>query len=122
MQRQLFALAQVLAATGMTMTSADSRQSDLTPSPHARYELRSRHTPSVGVGNIKPYHAYRKLGSGSFGTVSKVVDLSTGELLAMKELREGKNDDAWKKAFKDEVEIIAKITHVLLPQSFRFPV
>lgn len=117
-QQELLNVARRIAVGGMTMSSADPSQSDITVTSNRNYELRSMNTPlNLGVGTVRKYHTYRRLGSGAFGTVSKVVDLSSGELLAVKELKKGQKNDSWKASFKTEVETIARIKHVRLLHS-----
>jgi serine/threonine protein kinase len=85
------------------------------PPPHHSRELRSRHTPSSGSslsGRNIPTHKYSVLGSGTFGEVSKVVDLTSGELWAVKEIKEDANHDSWKKSFLEEVHILLDLRHV----------
>jgi hypothetical protein len=44
--------------------------------------------------------------------VPKVIDLNTGEIWAVKEIKATAQDDKWRMAFKREVEIIAPLRHV----------
>ena len=73
-----------LAVPGMTITSPES-ELEVTQ----RYELRSRYTPTVQSRSKrdKKCHFYHKLGEGTFGVVSKAVDLRTGEIWAVKEIK-----------------------------------
>jgi hypothetical protein len=80
-QGQLEAQALARHVRGMTLTAPD--QDTLVPPMHHSRELRSRYTPSGGsslFGRIRPIHKYGELGSGTFGTVSKSVELTSGEL------------------------------------------
>jgi hypothetical protein len=99
-------------AQSLDLTVADDPYSSLPPTA---YELRSQYTPSVGsqYQNL-PKIVHEKLeekGGGGFGTVHKTVDLSTGELWAVKTC----NDFISAKSrplLKREVEILASLTHV----------
>jgi serine/threonine protein kinase len=69
---------------------------------------------------VKSCHKYSQLGTGSFGDVYKVVDLSNGELWAVKEIAPtGRGGDTSSGAAEKlratlvrEVETMAKISHV----------
>jgi hypothetical protein len=123
-QSILAANARRLAVRGMTLTPPALSTSH---GPRALYsrELTSRHTPSVGQkpGPFKTCHRYQQLGSGGFGVVYKVVDLSSGELWAVKEINSerkigplGQTREITISVLRDslirEVETMAKISHV----------
>jgi hypothetical protein len=121
-QGNLTRRAQLLAVPGMSITLPRQDESMLEPSN--RYELRSRYTPTV-ASQRRPQtiqcHKYEVLGEGTFGVVSKAVDLGTGDIWAVKEIKAEMRDDRWRAAFKREVEIIADLRHVSLPLSlFQF--
>ncbi|OAA64586.1 Protein kinase-like domain protein [Niveomyces insectorum RCEF 264] len=69
---------------------------------------RLKHKPAI------QYHTYKSLGSGSFGSVSKVVDLATGDVFAVKVCRPPElvdADETWKENIRKEVEILGMIEH-----------
>lgn len=74
----------------------------------------SRFAPSIPTipGTRKSIHRYETLGSGAFGEVRKVVDLNTGELWALKEIRQGDGSDRRKVSFKEELELLYGVHHV----------
>lgn len=84
-QAYLAARARSLAVPGMNLTPP---LANLEPPGLHSMELRSHHTPSVASKSVpyKSIHKYQQLGSGGFGVVWKVVDLSSGELWAVKEI------------------------------------
>lgn len=98
---------------GMTLTAPD--EDTLAPPMYHSRELRSRYTPSGGsslAGRNRSIHKYGVLGSGTFGEVSKVVELSSGELWAVKEIKGDKAHDYWKQCFLAEVELLLTLRHV----------
>ena len=75
--------------------------------------LRSKFAPNLApTRDDIEFHRYEDLGRGSFGTVSKVVDLRTGQLLALKELRDGPINDRLRQSFMDELKTVARLRHV----------
>ncbi|KAH6617149.1 kinase-like domain-containing protein [Chaetomium tenue] len=111
-QGQLADKALALHMRGMTLTAPD--EDTLMPPMHHSRELRSRYTPSGGSslsGHVRPIHKYSVLGSGTFGEVSKAVELSSGELWAVKEIKGDTKDDYWKQCFLAEVEILLTLRH-----------
>lgn len=99
---------------GMSLTAPDE-DTLVPPATHHSHDLRSRYTPSGGsslTGNIRPIHRYSSLGSGTFGQVSKAVDLTSGEIWAVKEIKGDKSHDSWKESFLEEVKIIQDLRHV----------
>lgn len=112
-QDRLAAEARTLHARGMTIT-APAAPSPHPPMHHSR-ELRSRYTPSGGsslTGVDIPIHRYAMLGEGTFGRVYKAVDLTSGELWAVKEIKDEAKDDSWKECFVRKVEILLGLSHV----------
>jgi hypothetical protein len=118
-QPSLASQARALAVPGTTPTPPGRcSRSHGSRGLHSR-ELHSSHTPSVAskAGPIKSCHKYQALGAGGFGTVYKVVDLSSGELWAVKEIDSTKkigssNLSELKVSLIQEVETMAKLSHV----------
>ncbi|KAL2017282.1 hypothetical protein VTK56DRAFT_2351 [Thermocarpiscus australiensis] len=111
--------ARSLAVTGMTLTAPGLTNYE-PPSLHS-HELRSCYSPS-SASNSGPYkscHKYKELGSGGFGVVYKVVDLSNGELWAVKEIRNPEKSERRKPGDIDrlrvslirEVNTMSQISH-----------
>lgn len=104
--------AQLAALQGSSAT----RQSGHTPRSY--FQPSFNNAPNIGVaqrlGKRKDVHRYHRLGEGAFGVVSKAVDLATGEIWALKELKEGAslNNKNHAKTFKSEVESLAMLDHV----------
>ncbi|KAK3896728.1 kinase-like domain-containing protein [Staphylotrichum tortipilum] len=105
--------ARLLKATGMSHTmpyDGDDDEDDGARFKAHIYRTRSRHAPLIPSPNPpKQFHRYEMLGQGSFGVVSWVVDLKTGMLWALKELKPGAPSDRWKESFKHEVEIMYRL-------------
>ncbi|KAK5659646.1 hypothetical protein OQA88_854 [Cercophora sp. LCS_1] len=104
--------AQLLRVPGLTPTAPDE-DTVMQYSSRTKHDLRSRYTPTTASnsGPNKKYHTDRILGKGGFAVVSKVVDLRTGELWALKEIKPGAWDDSYRAAFKQEVEVMDKVRH-----------
>jgi hypothetical protein len=101
--------ARALAVPGMTPTRATS---SLVQMRH--HELRSRYTPtapSPRAHNID-VHRYKVLGEGGFGVVSKAVDLRTGQLWAVKEIKLGTQSSPSRATFTKEVDTMFRLRHV----------
>jgi hypothetical protein len=112
LQGELAGKALALHMSGMTLTAPDD--DTLVPPMHHSHELRSRYTPPGGSslsGHSRSIHRYSVLGGGTFGEVSKVVDLNSGELWAVKEIKEDTGDDRWKQCFLTELEILKTLRH-----------
>ncbi|KAH6842686.1 kinase-like domain-containing protein [Chaetomium sp. MPI-CAGE-AT-0009] len=111
-QRELAGQALALQVSGMTLTGPD--EDTLMPPVNPPRELRSRYTPSGGSslsGRLKSIHKYGVLGKGTFGTVSKCVDLTSGDIWAVKEIKGGERYDRWKECFVREVETLKDLHH-----------
>ncbi len=82
--------------------------------------LRSMYAPSSGPSlpgcRTRRIHKYKDLGQGSFGTVSKAVDLADGSLWAVKEIRAEKKSDSWKASFVREVETLQSLRRHVRPR------
>ncbi|KAH7017023.1 kinase-like domain-containing protein [Ilyonectria destructans] len=98
-----------LAIPGMTLTSAVPEAFK----PSHQYLLRSQFSAPAAVksGTQKPIHKYRELGQGTYGVVHKAVDLSSGEIWAVKEFKPKPRTVEWTTSFKREVETLAKLRH-----------
>jgi hypothetical protein len=122
-QACLAARARSLAAPGMTLTPPGRSSGSREPRTLHSRELHSRYTPSVAskAGPIKSCHKYQELGTGGFGTVYKVVDLSSGELWAVKEIVSTNSTgltgqiNRLRISLVHEVETMAKLSHVSTP-------
>ncbi|KAK3991465.1 kinase-like domain-containing protein, partial [Cladorrhinum sp. PSN332] len=112
-QRDLAAHALAMHVSGMTITAPEQDTSQLKPPLHHSRHLRSQYTPSGGSSSApeRPLHKYTKLGAGGFGEVWKSVDLSSGELWAVKEIKSELSDDKWKHLFLKEVETLKQLKH-----------
>lgn len=99
-----------LAIAGMTVT----RPVPQTFGPFHQYALRSQFSlPAASrSGSIKSIHRYRRLGEGTCGVVHKAVDLSSGEMWAVKEFKPKARTAEWTASFKREVETLSKLRHV----------
>lgn len=86
-------------------TIDDSDNSDL-----SRYPTRI-HTPLPGHARIR-YKTVAQLGTGSFGTVEKVVDMDTGSLMAVKKVPLPPIGSSNKQYLKREIEALASCKHV----------
>ncbi len=122
--RQALEQAKAVFAQKQVAPELDLTFLDLQSLPSTAYELRSHYTPSVASQYQKlPKIVHEKLnllGSGTFGTVHKTVDLNTGNLLAVKTSKHGIDDSKYKKSLKREVEILAQLSHVSLPRPIAF--
>jgi serine/threonine protein kinase len=62
------------------------------------------------------YHELEYLGRGSFGRVSRVIDLQWGGIMAVKIINVQRDrEKETKETLKREVELLAKLSHVSLP-------
>lgn len=59
-----------------------------------------------------------KLGSGQYGTVYTAVNLQTGDLMAMKEIRLQHNNHQSVKSLADEIETFTRLKHRCLVRYF----
>jgi hypothetical protein len=112
-QDALAAHALALRVSGMTLTAPET-DSLKPPMNHSR-ELRSRYSPSTGsslAGTSRPIHMYRVLGEGTFGQVSKAVELTSGDIWAVKVIKSEVADDRWRTCFLREVEMLKCLRHV----------
>lgn len=107
--KTIFAQKQVAPELDLTFLNLQSL-------PSTAYELRSLYTPSVASQYERlPKIVHEKLdflGSGTFGTVHRTVDLHTGDLWAVKTSNYGVDDRRYKRSLKREVEILAALSHV----------
>lgn len=80
-----------LAVPGATITDPAMPASEMARqfSRKAQYQLPSQYTPSVKSTTACDinFHRYHCMGEGSFGVVHKVVDLRTGDIWALKEIK-----------------------------------
>ena len=116
-QPELEARGLELQVSGLNITAPAS---SLRPTTETQSrELRSQYAPSHGSSlagaRTRRIHKYRALGQGTFGEVSKAVDLADGSLWAVKEIVSGQNDDTWKACFVQEAEMLLRLKHVRLP-------
>lgn len=77
-------------------------------------------TPRISNNKIRDpitYYELQDLGSGTFGRVSRVIDLQWGGILAVKiiEFRPEREKES-KETLEREVELLAKLSHVSLPK------
>ena len=83
--------------------------------PPTRYQTRVR-TPRIPEHKIRDsvtYHQLEFLGKGSFGRVSRVLDLQWGGIMAVKIIDvEREKEKETKETLKREVELLAKLSHV----------
>ncbi|KAK3332279.1 kinase-like domain-containing protein [Cercophora scortea] len=120
-QRQLIRHAHESAVPDMTPSMPDDEDTESVPV----YETRAQFAPRVSSALVayrkKKYHNYATLGAGTYGTVSKVVDLKTGELWAVKSINLRATDDGYKMTFKQEVELLSQLRHpnILNLESFQ---
>ncbi len=88
--------------------------------PRTQYEPTTVYTPVVqnkhDIRALRETHAYRKLGAGSFGTVSQAVDLATGKLWAVKRCIDPGTGESWKADFQREVEALGRLDHHVRPR------
>ncbi|ROW10028.1 hypothetical protein VPNG_06495 [Cytospora leucostoma] len=119
--------AKSLAVPGATITNPSVPASEVARqfSRKAQYQLPSQYTPSVKSTTACDitFHRYRCMGEGSFGVVHKVVDLRTGEIWALKEIKlinngphgsefERRRAHERAESLKKEVETIFPLKHV----------
>lgn len=113
-QDRLAAYARALRAGGgllLGIPEADGPGSAVHPS-HDNWS--SRASRGSGPGGYRPLFKYGPLAQGELGRVSKAVELASGELFAVKEIRgERKREDSrWKAILTREVEAITELLHV----------
>lgn len=115
-RKRLASIAQAVIASNQGMTLIVPRDTNLDPTA---YEARTFNTPNVPMEfNDKPLrqiHVYDTIESRGSWKCLKAVDLSTGNIWAVKECRNSKNEavgESWKAAFKQEVETLAQLSHV----------
>ncbi|KUJ06219.1 Pkinase-domain-containing protein [Mollisia scopiformis] len=82
--------------------------------PPTRYQTRVQ-TPRIPEHKIRDsvtYHELEYLGKGSFGRVSRVLDLQWGGIMAVKIINvEREKEKETKETLKREVELLAKLSH-----------
>ncbi|MCJ1406305.1 serine/threonine protein kinase [Ptychographa xylographoides] len=82
--------------------------------PPTRYQTRVQ-TPRIPKSKIRDsviYHELEYLGKGSFGRVSRVIDLQWGGIMAVKIINvERQKEKEVKETLKREVELLAKLSH-----------
>ncbi|KAK4221542.1 kinase-like domain-containing protein [Podospora fimiseda] len=128
-QSNLARQAHELAGMLQGMTIAGFRGSQVKAIEKEKPTLRSAYSPStVKDRKMRPIHRYSKLGTGSSSTVWNAVDLSSGELFAVKEFRGSGNtekDEKIKHGLRNEVDMLKKleecdnITRLIHFQDFR---
>jgi serine/threonine protein kinase len=86
--------------------------------PPTRYQTRAQ-TPRIPEHKIHDsvtYHELEFLGKGSFGRVSRALDLQWGGIIAVKITNvEREKEKETMETLKREVELLAKLSHVSLP-------
>jgi hypothetical protein len=99
-----------LAIPDMVLTSALPQAL----APEHQYTLRSLFSAPAATksGTQKSIHRYGELGQGTYGVVYKAVDLSSGEIWAVKEFKPKARTAQWTASFRREVEIMARLQHV----------
>ena len=113
--------ASLLKITGMTLTApSDETEPDYASRVRHGRSLRCHYTPATtsSAAPEKSFFKYEQIGTGSFAVVSRVVDLRTGELWALKEIKPGAYSDAYKAVFRHEVEIMDKVRHGSQPTTY----
>ncbi|KAH8736307.1 kinase-like domain-containing protein [Ilyonectria robusta] len=98
-----------LAIPDMVLTSALPQAL----APEHQYTLRSLFSAPAATksGTQKSIHRYGELGQGTYGVVYKAVDLSSGEIWAVKEFKPKARTAQWTASFRREVEIMARLQH-----------
>jgi hypothetical protein len=124
-KKKLAFIAQATVESNKDMTLTMPQHKNVDP---ASYEVRTQNTPNVPIQfDCKPLrqiHVYMTIGSGAFGNVSKAVELGTGDIWAVKECRNPKKKlvgDSCKAAFQQEVESLAKLSHVCFLSNCCYP-
>ncbi|KAK3991469.1 hypothetical protein QBC44DRAFT_357529 [Cladorrhinum sp. PSN332] len=124
-QSELAHQALELALKGLTITGF--RGSDIKPlheEPPQRPTLRSDFAPSTTkIRTHRPIHRYGQLGAGSSSTVFKVVDLSSGELFAVKEFQstgKAKKDKELQNRMTKEVDMLTQLRHKNIVQLLHY--
>ncbi len=83
--------------------------------PPTRYQTRVQ-TPRIPENRIRDsvtYHELEYLGRGSFGRVSRVIDLQWGGIMAVKVINvQREKEKETKESLKREVELLAKLSYV----------